>query len=381
MTFLQPIYFWGFLGLLAPIAIHLLSRNAKKTIPFGSLRFLTETKTRSMKSVMPTQWLLLLLRGVVLSLLVILLASPQMRLDQTVSKRLYLVDRAFENSPWISAYLDTIPKDAEVRWLADGFPKYTEQQPSIGTDYFYLLANPPVTATSYHVISPLLRKDFKGSKRSFPVQYEWVVPPADTFSNALVKVKKDNKYVQVIASFDEWNTDYQEEVAQNGEELVITYAFFTEEKYLPIQQILEAAISTLQRLSILTFREEENAESAKWLFWLSTTEPPARNNLVALESEMLKDWREITTTSFRLPEDLTLSRAAAMGLPSRLISAMARNLLDDEGVLTVDPATFDYQAMSSIGGPNFQPIDAHVLILMLLLLGLERWVSYQTSKA
>ena len=73
---LQPLYLWGLLGLLIPVAIHLLHKRSQRVLLVGSLQAFrggTPVQARKLK---PNELLLLLLRCLLLALFVLLLAQP-----------------------------------------------------------------------------------------------------------------------------------------------------------------------------------------------------------------------------------------------------------------------------------------------------------------
>ena len=51
MTFLNPTYLWGLLGLAVPLAIHLWSKMEGKTIKIGSIQLLTEANPKQASSI------------------------------------------------------------------------------------------------------------------------------------------------------------------------------------------------------------------------------------------------------------------------------------------------------------------------------------------
>src|SRR5690606_31873789 len=82
IQFLNPAWLWALLGMLVPIAIHLLSRKEGKVIPMGSTRFLSETSTSKFRSIKLNEVALLLLRCLLIALLVFFLAGVTIRSSQ-----------------------------------------------------------------------------------------------------------------------------------------------------------------------------------------------------------------------------------------------------------------------------------------------------------
>ena len=76
MHFLYPIGLLALAGLIIPFIIHLWNVKQGKTIKIGSIALLGESSRASSKSFKVNDWLLLLLRCLLLALLVLLLARP-----------------------------------------------------------------------------------------------------------------------------------------------------------------------------------------------------------------------------------------------------------------------------------------------------------------
>ncbi len=76
MSFLNPFYLWGLFGIGIPVLIHFFARRKGKVLNFSSVRFLKISKTKTGKIQKLEEILILLLRTVLLTLLVLILAGP-----------------------------------------------------------------------------------------------------------------------------------------------------------------------------------------------------------------------------------------------------------------------------------------------------------------
>ncbi len=76
MTFLSPTLLWGLLAASIPIIIHLISLSKTKEMEFSSIRFLEEMKHESIRKLQIKQWLLVILRTLIITALVLMLARP-----------------------------------------------------------------------------------------------------------------------------------------------------------------------------------------------------------------------------------------------------------------------------------------------------------------
>ncbi|HVW59866.1 MAG TPA: BatA domain-containing protein [Puia sp.] len=73
---LQPIWLFAIAGVIVPVAIHLWNDRRGKVLAIGSIVFLEKTSLKQARSRKISEWLLLLLRCILLILLAFLLAGP-----------------------------------------------------------------------------------------------------------------------------------------------------------------------------------------------------------------------------------------------------------------------------------------------------------------
>lgn len=79
MTFLTPSILWGLLAALIPILIHLFSLRKTKEVEFSTLRFIKELEHETIRKLKLRQWLLVLLRVLIIICLVLMFARPVQR--------------------------------------------------------------------------------------------------------------------------------------------------------------------------------------------------------------------------------------------------------------------------------------------------------------
>ena len=75
MSFLNPIALWALLGICIPVIIHFWNGKQGKTIAWAAMGFLDEVDKRVSKGLKFENWLVLLLRVLIISLLVLLLSQ------------------------------------------------------------------------------------------------------------------------------------------------------------------------------------------------------------------------------------------------------------------------------------------------------------------
>lgn len=79
MVFLNPFLLFGSAAAAIPIIIHLLNLRKLKTVDFSTLQFLKELQKTKMRRVKIRQWILLLLRTLVIIMLVLAFSRPALR--------------------------------------------------------------------------------------------------------------------------------------------------------------------------------------------------------------------------------------------------------------------------------------------------------------
>jgi len=73
---LQPIWLFAIAGIIVPVAVHLWNDKLGKVLTIGSTAFLEKTSLKKARSRQLSEWLLLLLRCLLLIMLALLLAGP-----------------------------------------------------------------------------------------------------------------------------------------------------------------------------------------------------------------------------------------------------------------------------------------------------------------
>jgi hypothetical protein len=79
VSFANPIALWALAGLLVPLLIHLFSHDRGRRLPFAAVRFIPGFKSQQLRSPRLSQWLLFLLRCLLLTLIAVMLARPVLR--------------------------------------------------------------------------------------------------------------------------------------------------------------------------------------------------------------------------------------------------------------------------------------------------------------
>lgn len=97
MTFLNSIFLWGLTAVSIPIIIHLLSQKKPRIIYFSDLRFLELAASRSVKKFKIRQYLLLLIRCFLISILTFIFARPVIHYVSSSknTETVFLIDNSY----------------------------------------------------------------------------------------------------------------------------------------------------------------------------------------------------------------------------------------------------------------------------------------------
>lgn len=127
----SPLALWGLLTLLIPVAIHLLSKSRAKIIPFAHLALITVKTSPRLRQLRITQWLLLLLRILLLLIATLILAQLGWQTSQSSNNQHILLSQDWLNHA----------SDVEITQLV-------QQQPDAN---FTLLGQPNLLLTKQQI--------------------------------------------------------------------------------------------------------------------------------------------------------------------------------------------------------------------------------------
>ena len=383
ITWGSGVFLFGVLGVLIPIIIHLLSKKAAKIVEFGSIRFLTATRTKTMKSLQPSQWWLLLLRCVMITILAIVLSQPFLATDREKKDVGYLIDPSLKEEQWFDAMIDTLPKDRSY-WLGIDYPLITDPVPvGIEANFFDVMqVVPDPTIASWHVVSPLHQSSFDGPIRSFPQAYEWVQPPMNPKKVVAYGYEKGGEDFELEATFDEWNSSFEsKEGADVYDEALVNVLLHVDEPFQELSRIFELALATLENVIHLTIQKVPSPEMADWVIWLSEEVPPQRRGLIALDHDTFHRWKIVSNNYILVADDLSEKESIQMNLPLKLLRVMADKEAVENDLLTVDPKRFEYRHGSAVESASEAIASGYFWLLLLIVLVVERWLSLKSMSS
>lgn len=160
LGFLLPAAFAALLALALPLLVHLARRSEQRPTDFAALRWLRERpKPRHRLSI--DEILLLVLRLLLLALVVLWLARP-------------VLFGSADRTPWVVVMpgvdAASLPKDdeANVRWLAPGFPAIGETPPAVTPPFASLLRELDSTMPEGVALSVVVPDQLQGADAERP---------------------------------------------------------------------------------------------------------------------------------------------------------------------------------------------------------------------
>ena len=203
MVFANPSYLWALLGLLVPLAIHLWSKKEAKTIKIGSIQLFDESNSRQSSSIQLNEWLLLLLRMLIVALVVFLMAGPQWRTKGDRKQVTYLVETSLAIDASISKILDSLQENSPVFLLANGFPAWEadgdyqmhKEQPN----YWQMVQKmDSLRSDSIVVFTKALQKGFRSMRPNTQKKIHWVVTDTEGIQDQPLMAFKGKDGIELV---------------------------------------------------------------------------------------------------------------------------------------------------------------------------------------
>ena len=377
MTFLAPYFLLGLLGLSVPILIHLWSKNTRKSVQFGSIRFLQGTETKTMRSVAPSQWVLLLTRLVLVTLFVFLMSKLLFEKQAPNPTKVFYLDPEYASEPWIQEFVDTTK--SEVNWLVPGFLEIDEEVQPQNIDHWSLISQIPNRGDEVVVVSPMLLKNFNGERRLFSDELRFLTIPSSPREDNVTTYTKGNEGFEVLGTFSDRQTRYEERESSQGKAINITYDIVGDNQVL--NSVFESAISTIDELTPLTI--EKSDQDPDWLISTSGQIPNRREKVVFVQSGQIEKWKSYDSKTISVPKNLSNRDALEINLPGKLLHLFARDMVDisDFDQLKIDESEFEFGPIELKRDEQLNAGFNHWLwLIFVTFLIAERWLSFKSEK-
>ena len=363
MSFVHPSYLWAFAGLIVPLAIHLWSKKEAKTIKIGSVQLLTESKSKQSSSIQLNEWWLLIVRMLLISLVVLLMAKPQWSENIKNSDVTYLLEPSLATNKELLRFLDSTSQEKEVRLLQKNFPVVTDFQHIDKTteipDYWQLASEMDALRTDSVVIfTKGLQLGLKGMRPLTKKNINWVVIDSNTVLEKRLLAYSDTKDIELLSVMSTSNrTQFRKEsidlennkVAQNAGgdslridtgaasysvpvkklepiqvELFYTDSLSTDKKY--IKASFEALSSYLGREIVVESKSDSTSskmENPNLTVWLSEKAAPSSYQKLLVYKQDSLTLNLITTgeleNTFLLTNRLNLKNSIEQRVTEKLL--------------------------------------------------------------
>lgn len=415
MTFLNPTYLWALFGLLVPIAIHLWSKKEGKTIKVGSIELLRESESKQTSSFKPNEFWLLVLRMLIISLIVMVLAEPQWKLKSKNSTITYLIEPSLLSNQKASNILNSIDDADNIRLLMRGFPEFKNSDLDIltaETPNYWQLANEmyEIATDSIVVYTNALNSGFKGMRPVISKNIEWILlDPEQSVKKLPIKARKIDANIELLSmNSNTEHTTFEKTIVKASDfditelELVVENSIkilmYYDDTFVNDSKILEASLVAASKHINKTFEITKTKEITDLSFntfdliiWLSENNQPPNEVVKLLEyspdslSNSLIVERSIKN-HFYLATHLNTENSIENHLPEQLLNILDLNSDLNKIILENDKRVFSKSQLSPTVSvlktehkdTNFISISKWIwLILGLTLLGERLLASYR----
>ncbi|RXG27759.1 BatA domain-containing protein [Leeuwenhoekiella palythoae] len=201
MFFANPMYLWALLGLAVPVAIHLWSKDEGRTIKVGSIANLRESENAQTRTLQLNEWLLLLLRLLVIALLVVILAEPFVKTTTKNQDLVYLVEPELLKIDTFKTSIDSLAESKTVKLFLEDFPEYNaaDSVKTVAANYWQLAQDfEMLKADSLVVFSQSLVRGFKGKRPEITENVNWVTIDSIQTVEGIVALTQLQDSVEVL---------------------------------------------------------------------------------------------------------------------------------------------------------------------------------------
>ncbi len=385
MIFGTTAYFLGLLAIAIPIVIHLWSKKTRKTIPFGTIRFLSEDDTQAIKSLIPTEWLLLSLRIMIFVILVLIMSEPLWN-KSAQKTEIVLIDPDYENHPNFNELIDSLQENTDVRWFSQGFPVIEDSVIHSDISHWDLLRDLRRINAGITIISPRRLSQYAGVKPPIST-VNWVSLPQDIQTFVLGDFKSGAGSVSITGTTDLKSTQFSHAVISGSsanDSLVVTVAIQSDDAFAELHDFIRASIEAINEDSPLQISVVADSH-AEWLIWLKDEPAPNRRNLLyatTISGQELINQVSLgvfTIAAFQLESFL------AYNFPIRLEQVLGQSKIDITGYdwRQLPESQLPEQALNTATSSlEVTESFSHWLWgLLLIILMVERYLSLKTTAA
>ena len=378
MNFGTPTYLYALTAIAIPIVIHLWSKNTKTKVPFGSLKFLKETETKTTKHLFPSELLLLAVRILLIGSLAVLFAAPFIK-KQAEAKTAYLIDPNLELETLTKLQKELNPE--ESFWL-NPIKTPIESPISFGNiDTWSALKNfgdyDSVVVYSTHPMT-----SFQGEMTILTSKVNWILLPTETENKIIQKISKEGRNTAIRMISNSEALRFENAEIASGAPQVVKVHLHSDEKHEKLSNYLLKSIAAINQLNLVTFEviewnNDTQIAPEDWLIWLSNEPVTLRRRLIHSDSStaLLDQQSELI---YGINPNITIENMLQSNLPLLLETALLQPLNDQLDIYDQRVIPEDYLKSGSHNSrATFanQSITNWALVLFLVLLFTERLLS------
>ncbi|GMQ27641.1 BatA domain-containing protein [Algoriphagus confluentis] len=385
MEWIQPNLLWGLLGLTIPVLIHLWNGKKGKVIAWAAFPWLDPKESQSSRSIKLENWLLLLIRILLLAMLVFLLAGLIWK--GFGSSREYKVVHLIWPDEQVEAEFrfelnQAAQKGQEVRWIGTGLPEYGTEQ-VLAVDFSQEKLQDYLDELNTDLDSIYLYTSLQSS--FFPKETYWlpqnpVIRMAENYlpngSNPAVSLESGE-----FLELDQNGILVKTATKGNAPKTIsgqISYAFgaISEERKASIQKAL-SAISEVYGFHF----NEGNLNTAELLFLDSLTLNFDGNKLVFLsenQGDKISNQVLVLSNSVNLNWEETVEKGL---LPEQILEGILANLGMEKPDLKITKTQLEkkFLAIPSSKLSKTANLNEVLLVLLVILFAVERFLAYRAN--
>lgn len=389
---------------------------------------LKESDPKKTSNIKLNELWLLLLRMLLLTTLVFILAEPRLKNDTENSRITYLVEPSLLHIDEVNSVLDTLPDNVPIKLLQPGFPEYniSDIQPDehIPPDYWQLATEMEDLPTdSIIVFTSAYFTGFKGKRPQVGKIIDWVNLDLAETERALVKASWNGEEVELIwIVSDHRSLEFEKNnISSNSDRIKfsagndsITVLSDGKEKQVAINPVdsisvlivasedfeneikyLKASYSAIanyldQPVNMLVVNEENffNSNYFNTVVWLSDSPAPEISgnmltyNQDSLANSLIEPGR--SAKEFQLTHRLNSENVVEEDLPERLLILLDLNKELEQKIPQYDRRVMDPKELQPIYTAGVEGktisettnIDEYLWLLLLVLLLAERGLAF-----
>ncbi len=406
MQFAQPIMLWALAGLSIPIAIHLLSRKEGKVIYLGSLRHLSETSTQQFRGIKLNEILLLVLRSLLVILFVLLISG--LHWNDSGDKRWLLIEKGIEENPAARNLIDSLTsKGFERHSLQKGFPEEHILIEKEFTNHWQTIASLQQQELDQAIVLSHSRaEDFKGIRSAMKKNIQWITFPTSSNDFVVEAIEQSPDRLLVRRGHSESDyTSFESIVTTTPlsdsitikKAPTISIALASDSEFEQDKQMIKAALDAITKtLPILIDVREINPEavstlSSDWLIWLSTKSVLSHDSIHVISYSLNPADQIVTRVAenhWTINKRLTIETVRQENLTLKLATILVderdkwKQIASQDRRSLPDSILFSGVTSSStnVAAGMTAPLNKYLLILLLVLLVAERFISYQRNQ-